>query len=95
MSNLEVQKQLAALKVEQAAIDARGETLFAQLVCECCGGKDDIGIRPIMCRDPICKHCFTVWHEHGLQDAEKVRDKSLEIQGRALSAGASPDAGPR
>ena len=85
MSNIEVQKQLAALKVEQAAIDARSEALFAQLVCECCGGKDGIGIRPIMCRDPICKHCFTVWYECNLQDTEKVRVKSLEIQGRTVN----------
>lgn len=82
MRNAEVLAQIESLKAEQAAIDARGYALVAQLVCECCGGQDEIGIRRIMYDGPICRHCFTVWHECGLQDSEAIRAESLKVQGR-------------
>lgn len=80
MSNTEILAQLEAIRGDQAALSERGQALFDQLVCECCGGKDEIGIRPIMYKGPICKHCFFVWYEYGLQDSEKIREKSLQIQ---------------
>lgn len=54
----------------------------AVLKCASCDGEDEVAVRPICSKSPICKHCFAVWYD-GCTDAEKIRRESLEIQGRA------------
>jgi hypothetical protein len=85
MSNAEILKELAALQVEQAGIQSRGEALYAQLVCAVCEGNDKVGIRPIMCREPICTHCLELWYDSGIMDPEKMRVESLKKQGRSIN----------
>lgn len=50
------------------------------IVCECCGGRSDVGIRSIMFDGFSCQHCLYVWYEHGLTDPAKVRVESLKRQ---------------
>lgn len=50
------------------------------VVCECCEGRSDIGIRRIMFNGFSCQHCFYVWYEYGLTDPVKVRAESLKRQ---------------
>lgn len=90
MSNAEIIAQLQALSGDAAATEARMKELAKLLVCDGCGGQDDVAVRvmrrgfsPVMYNGPICKHCFIVWYEYGIQDAEMVRAESLKLQGRA------------
>jgi hypothetical protein len=52
------------------------------LKCASCEGEDDVAVRPICSKSPICKHCFAIWYD-GCTDAEQIRRESLKAQGRA------------
>lgn len=59
------------------------------IVCEICGSRSDVGIRPIMFDGFSCQHCLHAWYEGAGVTAEKVRVASLnrqEILRRASSA---------
>lgn len=79
-ANKQVLAQIKILASQQECTAAAIEELSKQLVCESCGGKDDVGVRPIMCRAPICQHCFYVWYDHSATDPEYVREQSLARQ---------------
>lgn len=55
------------------------------IVCVVCGNYDDVGIRPIMCDDPICGVCMRLWY-NGCMDPVAMRRDSLKLQGRSHSA---------
>jgi hypothetical protein len=81
-NNADLLAKSARLQARIAGLSLEIDALHSQLVCEVCVGKDDIGIRPIMFKGPICKHCFTLWYDSGVTDPERMRIESLQKQGR-------------
>jgi hypothetical protein len=82
MTNTEILAKSARLQKRIADISLEIDALHSQLVCAVCEGKDNVGIRPIMCKEPICKYCFELWYDCGVMNPEKMRAESLKLQGR-------------
>jgi hypothetical protein len=87
-NNAELLAKSARLQARIASLSLEIDALHSQLVCDVCEGKDGVGIRPIMHKGPICKHCFELWYDSGVVDPEKMKVESLRKQSRPETVGA-------
>ena len=85
MTNEEILAEAKTVQLQIDALQAKQEAVLTQLVCEVCGGKDKVGIRLIMCAEPICRHCFELWYDSGIMDPALMRSESLKRQGVAAN----------
>jgi hypothetical protein len=76
-------KQIAALRNHVNDTIEAIEALWKEVVCSCCGGKDDVAIRRLMCKEPVCRHCVYIWYDRGITNPERLRELSLERQSGA------------
>ena len=85
MTNEQIREEIRQLVEQRDTLASRIVDLAGQYVCDVCGGKDGVSIRPIMCKEPICRICFYIWHDHGSTDTDYIRQESLKRQRSAVS----------